>query len=78
MDYIKVGQTAIIELPNGDKYRGTINEPAQFTQKLPAILSGPFEANKAAIKVTLDITPAPTVMPEGLPVTVRFHYLNRD
>ncbi len=76
MDYAKLGQTATITLPNGDTHQGVINKPTQLSQKLPDILSGPFDGNKPAIKVTLDITPAPEVTLEGLPVEVRFHYNN--
>lgn len=74
MDYAKMGQTATITLPNGTQYQGVVNTPTQLSEKLPDVLSGPFEGSKAAIKVTLDITPTPEVMLEGLPVQVRFHY----
>ncbi|WNC70096.1 hypothetical protein RI845_08140 [Thalassotalea nanhaiensis] len=76
MDYAKVGQTATITLPNGDEHHGVINTPTQLSQKMPDVLSGPFDGNKPAIKVTLDISPKPEVVLEGLPVKVRFHYLS--
>lgn len=74
MDYVVIGQTAIITLPNGKTYDGVVNTPTQLSEKLPDVLSGPFEGSKPAIKVTLDISPIPDVMLEGLPVKVRFHY----
>lgn len=76
MDYAKIGQTATITLPNGEEYKGVVNTPTQLSEKLPDVLSGPFEGSKAAIKVTLDINPTPVIMLEGLPVEVRFHYLS--
>mgnify|MGYP005993393113 CR=1 FL=1 len=74
MDYARIGQTATITLPNGDSYEGVVNTPTQMSQKMPDILSGPFDGNKPAIKVTLDMHPVPDVIFEGLPVEVRFHY----
>ncbi|WP_371185902.1 HlyD family secretion protein [Thalassotalea maritima] len=74
MDYAKIGQTATIKFPNGDKYEGKINRPVQMTQQLPPSLTGPFDVSKAMIKITLDISPVPKHMVEGLPVKVRFHY----
>ncbi|MFQ3237404.1 MAG: hypothetical protein ACI9C4_002988 [Paraglaciecola sp.] len=43
------------------------------TITLPNVLSSLFKGRKAAIKVTLAITPIPDVIFEGLPVQVRFH-----
>lgn len=78
MDFAKIGQTATITLPNGDEYIGSVNRSVQMSQKMPSILAGPFEGNKSALKVTLDITDAPESFFEGLLVKVRFHYVNRD
>ncbi|HCM48827.1 MAG TPA: hypothetical protein DIS98_15465 [Colwellia sp.] len=74
MDYVKMGQTAIITLPNGKTYDGVVNTPTQLSEQLPGVLSGPFKGSESAIKVTLDITPIPEVIIEGLPVKIRFHY----
>ncbi|TRX56986.1 HlyD family secretion protein [Thalassomonas sp. M1454] len=78
MDFAQIGQSATITLPNGDEYIGTVNRPTQMSQKMPSILAGPFDGNKSALKVTLDITDAPEFIFEGLLVDVRFHYISRD
>lgn len=75
MDYVAIGQTASLTLPNGKIYDGIVNTPTQLSEKLPDVLSAPFRRSEAMIKVTLDISPIPDVMVEGLPVKVRFHYV---
>lgn len=75
MDYVEIGQTATVTLPNGRTYDGIVNTPTQLSEKLPDVLSGPFRDHDAMIKVTLAISPIPDVMLEGLPVKVRFHYV---
>lgn len=76
MDYAQIGQTATITLPNGEKYQGVIEQPTLLTERLPAILTGVFDSATSAIKVTLTISPVPDISFEGLPVEVRFHYLD--
>jgi multidrug efflux pump subunit AcrA (membrane-fusion protein) len=77
MNYARMGQTAEVKMPNGDSYLGVITQPTQMAKNLPSQLSGPFENNKSVIKVTLDISPTPPVILEGMPVEVRFHYRNK-
>lgn len=76
MNFAEIGQTANITLPNGDEFVGTINRPTQMSEKLPSILSGPFDGHKPAIKVYLSLDKQPDVVIEGLPVGVRFHYFS--
>nr|WP_250885672.1 HlyD family efflux transporter periplasmic adaptor subunit [Shewanella jiangmenensis] len=72
LDFVEIGQEATIKLPNGDSFRGRIEEPTELVSKLPKQLSGPFDGEKPVLKVTL--TPAETLplAVEGVPVEVSF------
>lgn len=74
IDYAAQGNTATVTLPNGRRLLGVINRPAQVAEKVPAMLSGPFDGAKAALKVQIDLKEVVPQFVEGLPVKVRFHY----
>lgn len=75
-EYAVVGNKATVTLPNGDKVRATVSEPAQLTQNLPATLVGPFDNTTGVLKVTLEpVEPLDTAI-EGLPVELSFDYWN--
>ncbi len=76
MDYAKVGESAVVKLPNGDTVKARISEPAQWLERLPAKLAGPFDGEQAVIKVTLTPERDLTYI-EGLPVEVSFDWLWR-
>lgn len=69
-----IGQKATVTLPSGETIEATVNEPTKITEKVPAQLVGPFDNNKAALKVVLKLEHMPRLVIEGLSVTVRFHY----
>lgn len=74
MNYAKPGQQASVKLPNGDKVRATITEPAELLQRLPANLAGPFDGEQAVLRLTLTPQqPLPDI--EGLPLEISFDYL---
>lgn len=74
LDYAKVGGNATVRLPNGDKVRAAITEPAQLLERLPAKLAGPFDGEQAVLKLTL--TPEqPMTDIEGVPVEISFDWL---
>lgn len=75
LDYVRLGQTASIKLPNGTYLDGVINEPTELVGKVPAQLAGPFDGEKPALKVTLTLKPDKNVElsnVEGVPVEVSF------
>ncbi|KZY72612.1 hypothetical protein A3742_07955 [Oleiphilus sp. HI0071] len=76
LEYAKQGSKATIRFPDGKKYIGEVKVPVKVVDKIPAMLSGPFETSKAAIKVQIDIDEPIDEFVEGLPVEVRFHYGN--
>lgn len=69
-----IGQKATVTLPSGETIAATVSEPTKITEKVPAQLVGPFDNNKAALKVVLKLEHMPRQVIEGLSVTVRFHY----
>ena len=69
-----IGQQATVSLPNGETIAATVSEPARITEKVPSQLAGPFDNNKAALKVVLKLDHMPAQVIEGLSVSVRFHY----
>lgn len=74
LDYAKVGVKATVVMPNGDKIRAEVSEPAQLLERLPAKLSGPFDGEKAVLRLVL--TPETALSDiEGVPVEVRFDWL---
>lgn len=74
LDYATVGATATVVMPNGAKVRAEITEPAQLLERLPAKLAGPFDGEKAVLRLVL--TPEKALSDiEGVPVEVRFDWL---
>lgn len=74
LDYAKPGAKANVTLPNGDKVRAEVTEPAQLLERLPAKLAGPFDGEQAVLKLTL--TPQqPVTGVEGVPVEISFDWL---
>ncbi len=74
IDYATVGAKASVTLPNGDKVRAEVTEPAQLLERLPANLAGPFDGEQAVLKLTL--TPQqPITQVEGVPVEISFDWL---
>lgn len=75
LDYVHLGQTASIKLPNGILLNGVINEPTEIVSKIPSQLSGPFDGEKPALKVTLTLELKQGTLQsnvEGVPVEVSF------
>ena len=77
LEFVQIGQKATIRLPSGDVIRAEVSEPTQLVSKIPSSLSGPFDGQKSALKVTLSLKGELAFSVEGLPVEVRFyHYPN--
>lgn len=74
LEYVEIGQQATINLPNGESVRAEILKPTQIVSKIPQQLSGPFDGQKSAIKVTLTLKEPLSFAVEGIPVEVRFDY----
>lgn len=74
VQFSAIGQQATVSLPDGETIVATVSEPTKITEKVPAQLAGPFENNKAALKVVLTLEHMPAQVIEGLSVSVRFHY----
>ncbi|WP_017217764.1 HlyD family secretion protein [Pseudoalteromonas sp. NJ631] len=72
LEYSKIGQKAVVKLPNGKRFDAVINEYTELTSKIPPQLSGPFEGQKAALKLILKISLPAEYQIEGLPVTILF------
>lgn len=80
LKYSHLGQTATISLPSGESLNAIVSKSTEMAKRIPAVLAGPFEGSKPALKVTLSLKePLPNLLKvEGLPVSVRFHYLIRE
>ncbi|AQS38145.1 multidrug resistance efflux pump [Shewanella psychrophila] len=74
LEYVDIGQLATIKLPNGQNIRGKIEEPTELVTKIPKQLSGPFDGEKAALKVTLTLEETLPFTVEGVPVEISFDY----
>ena len=75
LKYAAIGQEATVKLPNRKKIRAKIKEPTEMVSKIPTQLSGPFDGERSALKITLTpITDMPSFI-EGLPVEVSFDYV---
>ncbi|MFT5789733.1 MAG: multidrug resistance efflux pump [Shewanella sp.] len=74
LEYVEIGQQATIKLPNGQDIRGKIEEPTELVTKIPKQLSGPFDGEKAALKVTLTLDDVLPFTVEGVPVEISFDY----
>ncbi|UCX06599.1 HlyD family efflux transporter periplasmic adaptor subunit [Shewanella glacialimarina] len=72
--HAQIGQQATIKLPDGSKLRAKISEPTELVSRLPQQLSGPFEGDKAVLKIILTPDDSLPVTIEGLPVEVIFDY----
>lgn len=72
LDYVSIGQTATIKFPNGHDFQGEIVEPTELVAKVPDQLVGPFEGEKPALKVILQVEDLDGQWVEGLPVEVVF------
>lgn len=72
LEYSKIGQKATVKLPNGKKFDAVINEYTELTSKIPPQLSGPFEGEKAALKLILQVDIPAEYHIEGLPVEIQF------
>ncbi|WP_434938522.1 hypothetical protein ACRWQN_14530 [Shewanella sp. HL-SH8] len=72
--HAQIGQQATIKLPDGSKLRAKISEPTELVSRLPQQLSGPFEGDKAVLKIILTLDDSLPVSIEGLPVEVIFYY----
>ncbi|MFT5591682.1 MAG: multidrug resistance efflux pump [Oceanicoccus sp.] len=75
LKYVEMGQKANVRLPDGRRFRAVINEPTELVAKVPNQLTGPFDGEKPALKVTLTPEKPITTNIEGLPVEVSFDYL---
>ncbi|RUO71709.1 HlyD family secretion protein [Idiomarina ramblicola] len=75
-EYAAVGNKATATLPNGEKIRAVVSEPAQLTQNLPPMLVGPFDNKTGVLKVTLEPSEPLKTSIEGLPVELSFDYWN--
>lgn len=75
-EYTTIGNTVTVILPDNTEYQGEVRVPSKIADKIPSILSGPFQATKAAIKVQVDIDEPIENFVEGLPVKVRYHHKN--
>ena len=73
-----IGQQATVTLPGGETIAATVSEPTKITERVPAQLAGPFDNNKAALKVVLKLEHMPVQVIEGLSVSVRFHYTRNN
>lgn len=73
-----IGQQATVTLPSGETIAATVSEPTKITERVPAQLAGPFDNNKAALKVVLKLEHMPAQVIEGLSVSVRFHYTRNN
>ncbi len=73
-----IGQQATVTLPSGETIAATVSEPTKITERVPAQLAGPFDNNKAALKVVLKLEHMPVQVIEGLSVSVRFHYTRNN
>ncbi|UPW19358.1 biotin/lipoyl-binding protein [Agarivorans sp. TSD2052] len=78
IEYGQIGRTATVTLPNGDSYLAKVSKSSEITRRIPEILSGPFEGAKPALRISLSVPSDLKYKVEGLPVTVRFHYINRQ
>ncbi|MEE1674754.1 HlyD family efflux transporter periplasmic adaptor subunit [Agarivorans aestuarii] len=79
IEYGQLGRTATVTLPNGEDYLAEVLRGTEIAQKIPDILSGPFEGAEPALKVSLSVPKRlKQQIVEGMPVSVRFHYVNRD
>jgi len=74
LDYVAQGQLASVKLPNGTLIRAEIKEPTQLVGKVPKQLSGPFDGDKPALKVTLALHQHLPLAIEGVPVEVSFDH----
>ncbi|MEH6453891.1 MAG: HlyD family efflux transporter periplasmic adaptor subunit [Psychromonas sp.] len=74
LNYVQIGQYAKITLPSGEVIRAEISERTQLVSKIPNSISGPFDGQKSALKVTLSLTEELPFLVENLPVEVRFYY----
>lgn len=74
LEYVDIGQQATIKLPNGQDIRGKIEEPTELVTKMPQWLAGPFDGEKAVLKVTLTLEETLPFTVEGLPVEINFDY----
>ncbi|WP_338127755.1 MULTISPECIES: HlyD family secretion protein [Shewanella] len=72
LDYVAQGQQASVKLPNGTLIRAEIKEPTQLVGKVPKQLSGPFDGDKPALKITLALHQNLPLAIEGVPVEVSF------
>ena len=67
------GSTVTIVFPNGDEVIGKIRGQTVLARRLPVGLAKPFEADKPALRVTVEIEGNTDVtLIENLPVEVRF------
>ncbi|MEI6860332.1 MAG: HlyD family efflux transporter periplasmic adaptor subunit [Shewanella sp.] len=74
LEYVDIGQQATIKLPNGQNIRGKIEEPTELVTNIPKQLSGPFDGDKSALKVTLTLEETLLLKVEGVPVEISFDY----
>ncbi|PST68998.1 HlyD family secretion protein [Shewanella algae] len=72
LNYVAQGQQASVKLPNGTRIRAEIKEPTELVGKVPKQLSGPFDGDKPALKVTLALHQSLPLAIEGVPVEVSF------
>ncbi|XAG80651.1 HlyD family efflux transporter periplasmic adaptor subunit [bacterium 19NY03SH02] len=72
LNYVAQGQQANVKLPNGTRIRAEIKEPTELVGKVPKQLSGPFDGDKPALKVTLALHQSLPLAIEGVPVEVSF------
>jgi multidrug resistance efflux pump len=76
--YAQIGRYATVTLPDGQKLKARVRENANLTKRLPADLSSPIGSRDLMLLVNLELlTPLPDIQwVDGLPVSVRFHYLD--
>ncbi|EKE71000.1 HlyD family secretion protein [Gallaecimonas xiamenensis] len=77
INYAQPGSKVTVRFPDGTRLNATVVQPSELATELPRQLANPFEAQKATLKVTLQLNEPlpPRLRVEGLPLEVRFHYL---
>ncbi len=74
--YAKIGQSAVVKLPNGIKFPATIDSVPKLTGQVPSSVTGPLGTRPRGIVVELSpkIDFQDDYRVQGLPVMVRFNF----
>lgn len=74
-DYARVGQKATVRFPNGETRQAHVSEVPELTRRLPTDSSNVFAKRPLMILAKMEFDePIVEALPDGLPVTIRFHY----